>query len=107
MLGGPLTNTGAAAAGANTGGKKQPRSANFKSTNGNRWSVGKDHPGMTWDESLAGFFRSRRLGIDGASRAVKPRTIEEYEWDLGLFFDFVRSRGITTRPTISSSHSCC
>jgi integrase/recombinase XerD len=98
MVGGPMTNTGAAGAttaGANASAKTQPRSANFKGTNGNRWSVGKDHPGMTWDESLAGFLRSRRLGIDGASRAVKPRTIEEYEWDLGLFFDFLRNRGIT------------
>jgi site-specific recombinase XerD len=26
---------------------------------------------------------------------VKPRTIKEYEWNLGVFFDFLRSRGLT------------
>ena len=72
-------------------------SANFKGANGNRWTFGKDPPGMMWDDSLATFLRSRRLGIDGASRAVKPRTIKEYEWDLGVFFDFLRSRGLTLK----------
>lgn len=87
-----MTNTGTGAA---MGVKKQPRSANFKGTNGNRWSVSKDAPGLTWDDALAAFLRSRRLGIDGATRAVKPRTIREYEWDLKMFFDFVRGRGLT------------
>jgi len=76
--------------------KKPSRAANFKGKNGNRWNVGKDHPGMTWDEAMAAFLRSRRLGIDGASKAVKPMTIVAYEWDLNVFFDFVKERGLTT-----------
>ena len=97
MLGGPLTNTGAAAAGANTGGKKQPRSGNFKGTNGNRWSVGKHHPGMTWDESLAGFLRSRRLGIEltqeffARAAGVEISRVKEVSACLAVgFIDFLR-----------------
>jgi hypothetical protein len=83
------------------GAKKQPPSANFKGANGNRWTVGKDPAGMMWDDSLATFLRSRRLGIDGASRAVKPCTIKEYEWDLGVFFEFLRSRALTPKPGLT------
>lgn len=61
----------------------------------NAWSVTKDSPGMSWDEAEAAFIRSRKLGIYGASKAVKPRTVQEYRWDLKQFFDFQRSIGNT------------
>jgi site-specific recombinase XerD len=59
------------------------------------WKTPKDMCGMTWDESLAAFLQSRQLGINGAQHAVKPRTIEEYKWDLAVFFDFVKGLGLT------------
>jgi integrase/recombinase XerD len=67
------------------------RAKNFKSS----WSVAKDSPGMNWEEAEAAFIRSRKLGIYGASKAVKPRTVEEYRWDLKQFFDFMRNRQVT------------
>lgn len=59
------------------------------------WAVAKDSPGMSWEEAEATFLRSRKLGIYGASKAVKPRTIQEYRWDLKQFFDFQRALGNT------------
>jgi integrase/recombinase XerD len=59
------------------------------------WKAPKDGPGLTWDEALASFLQSRQLGINGAHHAVKPRTIEEYKWDLRVFFDFVKSLRLT------------
>ena len=58
------------------------------------WGHVNSSPGMTWDEALAAFLRSRQLGTCGAHHAVKPRTIKEYEWDLNVFFDYVRGRGL-------------
>jgi integrase/recombinase XerD len=54
------------------------------------WKGPKDSPGLTWDEALEAFLQSRQLGINGAQQAVKPRTLVEYRWDLGAFFDFVK-----------------
>jgi integrase/recombinase XerD len=59
------------------------------------WNTPKDTQGLSWDESLAAFLQSRQLGINGAQHAVKPRTIEEYKWDLKVFFDFVTGLGLT------------
>jgi integrase/recombinase XerD len=59
------------------------------------WKTTKDNPGLTWDEALAAFLQSRQLGINGANHAVKPRTIEEYRWDLDVFFSFVKGLGLT------------
>lgn len=68
------------------------RADNFKQA----WKVQpKSQRGMSWGEALAAFLRSRKLGLFGASKAVKPRTIAEYEWDLQKFFDFCTERGIT------------
>ncbi len=39
--------------------------------------------------------QSRQLGINGAVRAVKPRTLAEYKLDLAVFFDFLRGLGLT------------
>src|SRR2546422_1059178 len=67
------------------------RANNFKRA----WSVAKDSPGMSWEEAEVAFLRSRKLGIYGATRAAKPRTLQEYSWDLKKFFDFQRSIGNT------------
>jgi integrase/recombinase XerD len=50
---------------------------------------------MTWEECEEAFLKSRTLGVYGATKAVRPRTIQEYRWDLGKFFDFMRSKGLT------------
>jgi len=47
---------------------------------------------MAWDEAEVAFLRSRRLGIYGAKTAVKERTVQEYQWDLHFFFDFMKAR---------------
>ena len=49
---------------------------------------------LLWQDAESQFLRSRKLGIYGATRAVKPRTIEEYRWDLKQLFDFMRERGV-------------
>jgi site-specific recombinase XerD len=59
------------------------------------WTIGPSEKGMSWEDAEPLFLRSRKLGIYGARKAVKPRTIEEYRWDLKQFFDFMRSRGLT------------
>jgi len=51
--------------------------------------------GMDWTECEENFIRSRKLGVYGALRPVKERTIEEYKWDLKHFFEFMRQAGIT------------
>ena len=60
-----------------------------------RWSTEHNNPGMDWEEMETAFLRSRRLGINGASRPAKPCTLESYQGDLKSFFDFMRSRQIT------------
>jgi hypothetical protein len=50
---------------------------------------------MSWDEAQAAFLQSRQLGINGAVRAVKPRTLAEYKLDLAVFFDFLQGLGLT------------
>ncbi len=59
------------------------------------WKIAASEKGMSWEDAEPLFLRSRKLGIYGARKAVKPRTIEEYRWDLKQFFDFMRSRGLT------------
>jgi len=59
------------------------------------WQADRHTVGMNWSEAEAQFIRSRKLGIYGASKAVKPRTIEEYKWDLKQFFDFMRAHDVT------------
>lgn len=49
--------------------------------------------GMTFDESITAFCRSRKLGTAGANKQATPRTIENYEYDLRPFFDHLRLRG--------------
>ncbi len=59
-----------------------------------RWSTDRNNLGMDWQEAETAFLRSRRLGIYGAYRAAKPRTILEYRPDLKPLVDFMRSRQI-------------
>lgn len=59
------------------------------------WKAPKDGPGLTWNEALEAFLRSRQLGINGAQHAVRPRTLEEYKWDLRVFFEFVKGLKLT------------
>ena len=54
---------------------------------------------LRWEDAEVQFLRSRKLGIYGATRAVKPRTIEEYKWALKQFFDFMRARS-TLKPVV-------
>ena len=65
------------------------------------WGIDKGE--LRWDDAETQFLRSRKLGIYGATRAVKPRTIVEYRWDLKQFFDFVRSREITHYGQLTES----
>jgi len=69
-----------------------------------RWNTDRNNPGMDWPEAETAFLRSRRLGIHGAYRAVKPRTIEEYRWDLKPFFDFMRSRQVSHYNEANEKH---
>ncbi|MGA2858450.1 MAG: tyrosine-type recombinase/integrase [Candidatus Sulfotelmatobacter sp.] len=73
-------------------GRKAParRAQNLKGS----WSVGKNNLGLSWEEAETSFLRSRKLGIFGAAKAVRPRTIQEYKWDLGQFFNFMRARQV-------------
>ena len=66
------------------------------------WSTTTSSPGLTWDEALAEFLQSRQLGINGAFRAVKPRTLAEYRLDLDVFFNFVRGLGLTHYNQLSA-----
>jgi site-specific recombinase XerD len=45
----------------------------------------KNH-GMSFDESLAAFLRSRKLGNGGANKPCGDRTLYEYKYDLQRFF---------------------
>ena len=56
---------------------------------------------LLWEDAESQFLRSRKLGIYGATRAVKPRTIEEYRWDLKQLFDFMRERGVNHYAQLS------
>jgi integrase/recombinase XerD len=71
--------------------KTESRAARFASS----WRVDKHNPGMQWSEAESLFLRSCKLGVYGATRAVRPRTIREYRWDLKKFFVFMKGRGIT------------
>jgi hypothetical protein len=64
------------------------RHLNFR----NAYRTHLNNPGMDWREAETAFLRSRRLGIHGAYRAARPRTLVEYQWDLKQFFDFLRTR---------------
>jgi site-specific recombinase XerD len=67
-----------------------------------RWDV--KSPGMTFEETLERFLNSRQLGIEGANKAVKERTITEYTGDLKVFFDFVKSKGLTHYNELAGDH---
>ena len=63
------------------------------------WEV---KPGdLLWEDAESQFLRSRKLGIYGATRAVKPRTLEEYRWDLKQLFDFMKERGVNHYAQLS------
>jgi integrase/recombinase XerD len=64
------------------------RALNFKGA----FDTGKNARGMEWEEALTLFLRSRRLGTCGAYRQVRERTIKEYKWDLGKFFDYMKTK---------------
>jgi site-specific recombinase XerD len=48
--------------------------------------------GMSFDESIAGFLRSRKLGNGGANKPNGERTICEYRYDLTRFFQHFKSK---------------
>ena len=52
---------------------------------------------MLLDEALRLFLRSREMGIKntGARKKARPRTIENYKWDLNHFTHFMAERGIS------------
>lgn len=49
--------------------------------------------GMSFDESITAFSRSRKLGNAGANGQATPRTIANYEYDLRPFFEHMRVLG--------------
>lgn len=77
----------------NTHGKVRKAPASRAENLKGAWSV--EGVELNWDDAEKEFLRSRRLGIYGATRAVKPRTIKEYQWDLKQFFDFMKTHNAT------------
>jgi integrase/recombinase XerD len=68
------------------------------------WSVTKSNLGMSWEDAETNFLRTRKLGTYGAMRAVKPRTIKEYKWDLKQFFDFMRGQHVENYNALTDKY---